>query len=29
MTPQTLLRHIDEGQLWSGEELASVPTDVS
>lgn len=29
MTPQTLLRHIDEGQLWSSEELASVPADVS
>ena len=29
MTPQTLLRHIDEGQLWSSDELASVPADVS
>ena len=29
MTPQTLLKHIDEGQLWSDQELASIPADVS
>ena len=29
MTPQILLKHIDEGQLWTDEELDSIPSDVS
>jgi len=29
MTPQTLLKHIDEGKLWSDAELASIPADVA
>jgi hypothetical protein len=29
MTPQTLLKHIDEGQLWSDAQLASIPADVA
>ena len=29
MTPETLLRHIDEGTLWLDESLASIPDDVA
>jgi 2-keto-4-pentenoate hydratase len=28
MTPQTLLRHLDEGQLWPDEALAGISADV-
>jgi len=28
MTPQTLLKHLDEGQLWPDEALAGIPADV-
>ena len=28
MTPQTLLKHLDEGHLWPDDALAGIPADV-
>lgn len=29
MTPQTLLKHMDQGTLWPSQSLASIPADVA
>ena len=29
MTPETLLKHIDQGRIWSDELLANIPDDVA